>query len=228
MNWPVECIVIIPCLNEGATISGLVEQVKRVLPHIVVVDDGSNDDTAQNARNAGAQVIRHERTLGKGAALQTGTKYARQKGVGWVLTMDGDGQHAPEDVSSLLSAAEEGGADLIIGNRMADTHTMPWIRRMVNRWMSGQLSRLAGISIPDSQCGFRLMRMEPLSSLSLETSHFEIESEVLWGFIRRKLLVRFVPVRTIYKEERSKIHPVRDTIRWLRWWRHARRSIRSR
>jgi glycosyltransferase involved in cell wall biosynthesis len=228
MNWLQQCVVVIPCLNEEAAISEVVRETIKVLPRTVVVDDGSCDDTANNAKAAGAEAISHGRILGKGAALQTGWNYAKEQGASWVLTMDGDGQHSPGDIQHLLAAAEDGGADLVIGNRMADTRSMPWIRKVVNTWMSKRLSKAAGVSLPDSQCGFRLIRMDALSKLPLETTHFEIESEVLWSFIAKGFSVKFVPIQTIYKEERSKIHPIRDTCRWFRWWRRARKSNRLR
>jgi glycosyltransferase involved in cell wall biosynthesis len=228
MNWLQKCVVVIPCLNEEAAISAVVRETIKVLPKTVVVDDGSCDGTTNEAKAAGAQVILHAATLGKGAALQTGWNYAKELGASWVLTMDGDGQHSPKDIQHLLAAAEDGGADLVIGNRMADTSAMPWIRKLVNTWMSKRLSKAAGVFLPDSQCGFRLIRMEALARLPLETTHFEIESEVLWSFIANGFTVKFVPIQTIYKEERSKIHPFRDTCRWFRWWCRARKTNRLR
>jgi DNA-binding transcriptional LysR family regulator len=85
--------------------------------------------------------------------------------------------------------------------------------------MSRRLSQAAGRELPDSQCGFRLMDLEAWAAMMLTTSHFEVESEVLLAFIRAGHCVGFVPIRAIYKEEQSKIHPVRDTVRWMRWWR---------
>jgi hypothetical protein len=143
------------------------------------------------------------------------------------MTMDGDGQHAPADIPAFLSAAGIGNADLIVGNRLANPEGMPWLRLRVNQWMSRRLSRVAGIDLPDSQCGFRLMKLSAWSTLSLQAEHFEIESESLLAFIARGYAVQFVPVRTIYGSERSKIDPVRDTLRWFRWWRTARENMKA-
>jgi glycosyltransferase involved in cell wall biosynthesis len=216
---------VIPCLNEKAAIVEVVRGVQHHLPAVIVVDDGSTDETAALAEKAGAEIIRQGVTQGKGSALRAGWERARQRGFPWALTLDGDGQHAPEDIPALLTAAGAGGVDLLVGNRMADPGQMPWIRKCVNRWMSRRLSEAAGLWLPDSQCGFRLMRLEAWSALPIETSHFEIESEVLVGFVARGFTVKFVPVRAIYKSEQSKIHPVRDTLRWFRWWLRARRAI---
>ncbi len=227
MNWPTECAVVIPCANEARTIADLVSAIRKLLPNVIVVDDGSADDTGAQAAKAGAEVIRHETSRGKGTALNAGWRRASERGFKWVLSMDGDGQHAPEDIPSLLAAAGQGDADLVVGNRMANAARMPWLRRQVNHWMSKRLSRAAGMDLPDSQCGFRLMRLSAWSTLSLRTEHFEIESEVLMGFVARKYSVKFVPVQVIYQDEQSKIHPWRDTLRWFRWWRGAKEALRK-
>jgi glycosyltransferase involved in cell wall biosynthesis len=223
MDWARECAAVIPCLNEAAAIEAVVVEVRRYLPTAIVVDDGSCDATGELARQAGAEVRRHEQPRGKGAALQTGLRHALDRGFDWALMLDGDGQHSPDDIPSLLDRASRTNAALVIGNRMANPREMPWLRRFVNRWMSKQLSRLAGCSLPDTQCGFRLMRLDSWSRLPMRATHFEVESEVLLAFIEERLPVEFVPIRVIYKTEQSKIHPVRDTIRWFRWLRGVQR-----
>lgn len=216
------CVVVIPCLNEAQTVLPLVESVREHIHDVIVVDDGSRDDTAMLAAKAGAEVIRHERSRGKGAALNAGWQRALERGFAWALAMDGDGQHATADIPNFLTAALSGDADLIVGNRFADATAMPWLRRRVNQWMSRRLSRAAGVELPDSQCGFRMMRLEAWSRVTLQAQHFEVESEVLLAFTANRFKVQFIPVQTIYAAERSKINPVRDTWRWFRWW--GRRS----
>jgi hypothetical protein len=131
--------------------------------------------------------------------------------------MDGDGQHAPADIPKFLARAGSGNAALIVGNRMSGASRMPWLRRRVNLWMSRRLSRAAGRELPDTQCGFRLMRLGAWSAVELRTSHFEIESELLLAFVAAGHAVEFVPIQVIYKNEQSKISPWRDAWRWLRW-----------
>ena len=135
------------------------------------------------AKSAGAVVVKHGRNLGKGAALKTGLSLALKQGYEWAVTLDGDGQHAPEDLPALLRCAEQTGARLVIGNRMDNARAMPWLRRQVNRWMSGQLSRRAGRPLPDTQSGFRLIHLETWAALPLKTEHFEVESEILMAFL---------------------------------------------
>jgi glycosyltransferase involved in cell wall biosynthesis len=217
MDWPSECAVVIPCLNEAANIGPLVKAVQRHLPKVIVVDDGSTDMTAACAAEAGADVIRHQRSSGKGAALKSGWQQSRHLGLKWTLTMDGDGQHSAADIPRFLERAEQR-AVLVVGDRMHNPGAMPWLRRVVNRWMSRRLSRRAGRPLPDSQCGFRLMRLDVLTGLDLKASHFEIESEVLLAFVAAGHRVEFVPVQVIYRKEQSKIHAWHDTVRWLRWF----------
>jgi glycosyltransferase involved in cell wall biosynthesis len=214
------CAAVIPCLNERTGISALVAALRRQLPLVLVVDDGSADDTAVLARDAGATVLRHERNFGKGAALRTGLSQARRQGFDWAVTLDGDGQHVPDDLPVFLQRADQTGARLIIGNRMRQARAIPWLRRQVNRWMSRQLSRRAGRHLPDTQCGFRLVHLETWATLSLSTEHFEIESEMLMAFLAARHPVEFVPIRVIGGGRRSHIRPVADTLRWWKWWRN--------
>lgn len=200
----------------------VVRTVREHLPSVLVVDDGSRDATAVAAATAGAEVVRHAVNRGKGAALRVGFQRLRDRGFQWVLTLDGDGQHAADDIPVFWTCAQTTGAQLVIGNRMAQVKRMPWLRRRVNRWMTHRLSRRAGVPLADSQCGFRLVSLEALADVPLQSDHFEIESELLLAFLRARLLVEFVPVQTIYRPGASKIHPVLDTWRWLRWWIRSR------
>jgi glycosyltransferase involved in cell wall biosynthesis len=224
MNWTRDCAAIIPCFNEAGIITELVRAVRDVLPAVFVVDDGSTDGTATAAALGGAEVMRFSRNRGKGAALQAGFKLAHSRGFTWALTLDGDGQHHPGDIPALLERANECGVALVIGNRLADAEAMPWLRRNANRWMSHRLSKLAGVTLPDSQCGLRLMKLDAWSGLQLKTAHFEFESELLIEFVKAGHRVEFVPVRVIYSSGRSHIQPFADSFRWFRWWLGQRRA----
>jgi glycosyltransferase involved in cell wall biosynthesis len=216
---PTSCAVVIPCFNEAASIARLVVAVRQHLPTVLVVDDGSTDDTAALAAAAGATVVGHERNLGKGAALKSGLSRALEQGFEWAFTLDGDGQHTPEDLPAFLRCAEQTGALLVVGNRMHNARAIPWLRRQVNRWMSRQLSQRAGLHLPDTQCGFRLIHLATWAALPLKAEHFEVESETLMAFLAAKHPVAFVPIRVIGRGRTSRIHPVADSLRWWRWWR---------
>lgn len=226
MLWRDQCVVVIPCLNEAAAIGPLVQQVRQFLPHVLVVDDGSRDATGAQAEAAGARVLRHRQTEGKGGALTTGFRAAVDAQFAWALAMDGDGQHAPADIPAFLDLAGRERPAMIVGNRMANTGQMPWLRRQVNRWLTHVISQLAGCPLADSQCGFRLLDLSVWARLPIAICHFEIESELLVKFARAGQTIRFVPIEVIYKDEQSKIHPVRDTLRWWRWWWLTKQATR--
>ena len=220
MLEPTKCAVVIPCFNEGATIASLIAAMRQYLPFVLVVDDASTDGTSNLASRAGAVVVSHQRNLGKGAALKTGLSLALKQGFEWAVVLDGDGQHAPEDLPALLRCAEETGALLVIGNRMRDAGAMPWLRRQVNRWMSRKLSQRAGRHLPDTQCGLRLIHLKTWAALVLKTERFEVESEMLMAFLAAGCRVEFVPIQVIRSRRRSRIRPVADSLRWLKWWRN--------
>ena len=221
MRW----CVIIPARNEAAAIGGVVEPLVRQGMDVLVVDDGSTDDTARLAQAAGAQILPRHANHGKGAALRDSFAWAIERGYDAVVTMDADGQHAAEDVPRLVAAAETTGAAIIIGNRMEQPKRMPPVRRLTNLCMSLVLSRLTRQRIPDSQCGLRLVRCDLLRQCRLQSDHFEIESELLLEAARLGARVASIPIQSIYRVERSQISPVVDTARFLRLlWRHRRRG----
>jgi len=172
----------------------VVTGVQPYVTRVLVVDDGSTDETAQDAAAAGAEVLRHPANRGKGAALRTGLAHAQGRGFDWALTLDGDGQHAAADVPAFFSAAERTGAELIVGNRLAAAEQIPFVRRKVNQWMTARLCRMTGRSLADSQCGFRLINLAALSRVSLRADRFETESELLVEFVRAGFAVEFVPI----------------------------------
>jgi len=224
---PANCAAVIPCFNESATIARLVAEVRTGAPRVVVVDDGSTDNTAALATGAGAVVLEHPRNSGKGAALHTGFAYALQNGFEWAATLDGDGQHAPEDLPALFQCAQATQAPLIIGNRMHAAQKMCWLRRRVNEWMSRQLSLRAGRRLPDTQSGFRLIHLPTWAALSIQAERFEVESEMLMAFLLAGERVEFVPVQVIQSGRKSHIRPVKDAVRWLAWWwKRGRRNPR--
>lgn len=218
MVGPGTCAAVIPCFNEAEAIEGLARDAGRHVSRVIVVDDGSTDATSVLARSAGAMVVNHSENHGKGAAIRTGLSFARQQGFEWAFTLDGDGQHAPEDMPAFLDCAARTGALLVVGDRMQNEQAIPCLRRQVNRWMSRQLSRRAGKHLPDSQCGFRLLHLKTWAALSLKTDRFEVESEMLIAFLSAQHPVAFVPIQVIGQRRRSRIHPVADTVRWWTWW----------
>lgn len=207
--------VLIPAYNASATVGPVVQRTKAQGLPVVVVDDGSSDNTAAVAAQHGALVISHLHNRGKGQALRTGFDHALRGAYDGVVTMDGDGQHDPAEIPRLIMAGERQHAGVVVGDRMANGHHMPPSRWWTNRVMSRIISALSRQQIPDSQCGFRMIRKEVLAGVSLRSSYFEIESELLLAAAARKWKIVSVPVRAIYEGKGSHIRPVRDGLRFV-------------
>jgi len=214
---------LIPAYNEAASIARVVRGCAPHVAEVLVVDDGSSDETARLAEAAGATVIVHQRNSGKGTAIRTGLNYVRGHEFDAVVLLDGDGQHDPNDVPRFIEAAERTGAGIVLGDRMGDVGEMPRLRRWTNRTTSRILSRLARQRISDSQCGFRLLRVEVLADLDLKTANYETESEMLLQAAAAGHRIESLPIKTIYNAAPSRIHPVRDTWRFIRLVLRARR-----
>jgi glycosyltransferase involved in cell wall biosynthesis len=206
---------LIPVHNESQEIGGIVKAIKGRKMDVLVVDDGSSDDSGHLAQRGGAVVIRNETRKGKGRSLQTGFDYILQEGYDGVVTLDGDGQHAPEDLDSILPVVEKNPQSIITGNRMQNSKGMPFVRWLTNYLMSWLISCLCRQKIPDSQCGYRYIPREALQGLSFVSGDFEIETEVLIKASQVGYPIVSIPVRTIYRNEKSKISPLKDTCRFL-------------
>ena len=218
---------LIPAYYEEAQIQAVARRTLAQLDHVLVLDDGSTDRTSEEARLAGAEVIRHEQNQGKGAAIKTGLRALMARDFLYVLVLDGDGQHLPEEIPDFLAEANRSGAPFVVGTRMSDTKKMPMLRRLTNRFMSAQISRLCGQPVPDSQCGFRMMHRDVIPHLFCDSNNYDYETEMLLIASREGFQIKSVPVSTIYGDERSKIHPVRDTIRFCEMMARFKREARK-
>lgn len=209
---------LIPAYREEKYIAKVIEETRRHLPDVLVVDDGSDDDTARLAREAGAEVLVNKVNQGKGASLGIGLDHLFANGYDAALCLDADGQHLPVEIPRFLAAAED--ADLVVGNRMADITSMPFARLWTNRVTSWILSWLAGVTVPDTQCGYRLIRRGAWRGVTVHTRNYDFEGEMIVQIGRKGFRVTSVPVSTIYGDEVSAIHPMRDTIRFFQMvWR---------
>lgn len=209
---------IIPAYCEEKHVGDVVERTLKQVDHVLVVDDGSSDATTANARAAGADVAIHERNIGKGESIMTGLRYWLERGFEHVIILDADGQHLPEEIARFMAAAS-GGADLLIGTRMNDVRQMPLVRRIVNRYMSRRISRVCGQEVPDTQCGFRMLSAAVIPHLLDGAARFDYETEMLFILSRKGGKIESVPISTVYGDEVSRIHPVRDAIRFLKLMR---------
>ncbi len=220
-----EIAALIPAYREERYIADVVRRAAALTGFVLVVDDGSGDATGGMACEAGAEVLLHETNLGKGAAIKSGLRHLARRDCEYVIILDGDGQHLPEEIEAFVAAAKQDNTvRLWLGNRMSDTRAMPLLRRVTNRFMSWLLSQVCGQRIPDSQCGFRLVHRSLIPLLDCESSAFDYESEMLIRVSRAGERIGAVPISTVYRDEVSSIRPARDTVRFFQMiWRHTRK-----
>ena len=209
--------VVIPTYNEAKSIAGLVKEIQGLNLEVIIVDDGSQDDTSRIAQENGATVLKNQINQGKGASLIKGFSYVLSKDCDAVITMDGDGQHLPSDIPYFLRLAEYSDNGILIGNRMLKRKNMPFIRVLTNKIMSGLISKITRQNVPDTQCGFRLIKRPVLEKINLKTSKYETESEILIKASRLGFKIESVPIKTVYSGEKSQINPFVDTLRFIKF-----------
>ena len=194
---------------------------------VLVVDDGSTDGTAATATAAGAAVVRLEPNRGKGGALQAGFRHALDAGFDAVITLDGDGQHDPDEIPRFAEASARTPApDLVIGRR--DFRDMPPMRRLANLLGSRAFSWAVGRDIPDNQSGYRLISRRLMAAmLDAREGGFELEVEMIAVCVRDGFVLDSVPIRTIYAGEPSHIRPLAHLRGFVRTIVHARRMVRA-
>ena len=218
-------LALIPGYQEGPRIATVVEGARAFLP-VVVVDDGSTDDTAAVAEAAGATVLHQVPNAGTGAALRAGFRYALEQGAAAVVTLDADGQHDPAEIPLFLAAFEASRPALVVGRR--DFASMPPVRRLSNTLGGWVFSAAVGRHVPDNQSGYRLIGRQLMAALlDSDESGFEFEVEMIARCIALGLPLTDVPIRTIYGGEPSHIRPWRHFTEFLRVSRDARRIVRG-
>ncbi|CAG4883462.1 putative Dolichyl-phosphate beta-D-mannosyltransferase [Georgfuchsia toluolica] len=213
-----DVVVLIPAYNEAATIRSLVERSLKIVPSIVVVDDGSSDTTAAQLNGLPVTLLRNERNLGKAASLWKGFDYALAHAAQFVVTLDGDGQHSPEDIGRLLNTARRFPDSIVIGARLHDRKNFPARRYYANQFARFWISWAAGYAIADTQSGFRVYPATLLRRLTrreVSWNGFVFESEVL--IVAGNMGVQSVAVSIpgIYPKlaRASHFRPVRDIAR---------------
>jgi glycosyltransferase involved in cell wall biosynthesis len=219
-------LVLIPAYNASLTISELIEKTLKFVSknNIVVVDDGSQDQTFTITQRSGAVVLKHEINKGKGEALKTGFRYAQKKNYEALFTLDADLQHDPSSIPNFLEKANENFNGIIIGTRDIQLRKMPFSRWLTNNLTSVILSILSGQTIRDSQSGYRFISTQVLKRVRLKAKKYDLESEILIKAGRKGFKIDAVPIKTIYHGGRSFINPLIDTGRFIKlmwrslWW----------
>lgn len=193
-------VACIPAFNEEKTIAKVVLQTKKYVNKIVVCDDGSSDMTGEIARKLGADVIRHERNLGKGAALKSLFEAARKMDADVFVTLDADGQHGPEEISKLVEPIARRDADMVIGNRFHSSEVIPAVRRWGNRVLNF-FTNLSASEANDTQSGFRAYSKKAVNVINVDEDGLGVDSQIFIDAKQKSLKVVEVPVTAKYPRD---------------------------
>lgn len=205
--------VLIPAYNAGLTLGAVLDEVCQQAFTTVVVDDGSSDDTALVAGSRPVTLLSHHANRGKGAALLTGFRWAVENGYQGVVTLDADGQHDPQSIAALVSAALDGEFGILIASRFTQFNEMAGLRKFWNRFGVWCMRKRTGFEISDSQSGFRYYSASLISAVSLSKSGYDLEMEILMKAWKGGFRIGSLPVAARVADGRSTSHyrPVRDT-----------------
>ena len=189
---------VIPAYNEQNSINIIIEKTKKYADIVVLVDDGSKDKTKGIATNAGAIVLRHVVNLGKGAALKTGCDYAIKNGAKFMIVLDADAQHNPEDIPRFIEKLKK--YDIVFSYRKT-SRNMPFVLRFGNMLISNVVKVLYGIDLNDTQCGFRAFTKEAYKKIRWNASDYSMESEMISRAGKQRLKYVQIPIETIYSDK---------------------------
>jgi glycosyltransferase involved in cell wall biosynthesis len=201
-------LIGIPAYDEGKYIAGIVLQAKQYADEVIVVDDGSSDDTARIAELAGATVVRHDRKRGKGVAIESILAEARKRNPDVLVLLDADSQHNPNEIPVIIEPVRQG-FDLVIGSREAQKENTPAYRRVGQRVLSRFARILSSRSIYDSESGFRALSPRAINEIELKEKGFAIETEMIASAADKNLRITEVPISNIYTTDGSTLNPVR-------------------
>lgn len=212
---------VLPAFNESETVGKVVEEAKKYVDSVIVVDDGSSDETSKIARKAGAIVLRHIVNIGVGLATTTGNDYALGKGCDIIVNLDSDGQHSASSIPGGIKLLEEKDLDIVLGSRfLKDIERMPRILRFGNSFLNYIVQLLFKVRVTDTQTGFRIMKKETWARLKIKSVGYSICSEICAGIGKKRLKYGEVPVDTIYLD-RFKGTTIFDGVRiffnMIRW-----------
>src|SRR3989441_1877696 len=207
---PLSVLAAIPAFNEGPTIGSVVLRAKQYAEEVVVIDDGSKDDTAEIAALAGAHVIQHARNLGKGTAIRTAWVFARERHPVALVLLDGDHQHDHKDIPRIVEPILAGKADVVLGVRWGKTSGMPMYRRIGKRTLDYATAAAAKNGmLTDSQCGFRVFSSRALKLIEPTDNGLSIESQMLLEAQERNLRIHEVNIDARYDIDGSTLSPGR-------------------
>jgi len=193
-----DTFIVIPAYNESKHISDVISRIKGYCSNIIVIDDGSKDDTYYVAKKQGVTVLKHIINLGKGAGVKTGCDFAVKKGAKKIILIDSDGQHEPEEIPNFLKALE--GKDIVFGYRTLN-EKMPFILKFGNMFINFTIKNLYGVSLKDTQCGYRAFTASAYKKIRWDATDYSMESEMIANAGKNKLKYAQIPIKTIYHDK---------------------------
>lgn len=192
-------LATIPCLNEEISIGTVVLQTKCYANDVLVVDDGSHDNTAKVAADAGATVISHPRNLGKAAGVMTAVRYAKEHDYDIIILLDGDGQHRPEEIPAIVEPVLKDEADMVIGSRfLGGNGSIPLYRRLGQTFLTLLTNATSAHSTTDSQSGFRALSRRAMEGLTSDSEGYSIESDMISQLSKQGLKIQEAPITAVY------------------------------
>lgn len=193
--------IVIPVYNEATIISQVITHVHKAgFPNVIIVDDGSTDHPQAAIEKTGAIYIRHALNRGKGAAVKTGIEAAKSLGASLVVTMDGDGQHNPNDIKRLIKPIQEENFEVALGIRTRNRLQMPLLKRLINTFADILIHALSGLPVTDSQSGFRAYGKQAIHLINTRSDSYEFDSEIVREIARHQLRYKEVPIETHYTD----------------------------
>ena len=203
-----ETFIIVPAYHEAAVIQSVIAEIRAAgYQNIIIVDDGSQDTTFEKAKATGVIALRHRLNRGKGAATKTGIEAAKLLGADIIVTLDGDGQHNPTDITRLIEPIEKNHCDVVLGTRLKNPEGMPWYKILANKIGNFVTWYFYGLYVSDSQSGFRAYSRHATELINTKTDRYEYDSEVIREIYLYKLKYMEIPIQVRYTEySMGKIH----------------------
>ncbi len=200
-------LIILPCYNEEEVINNVLKQITREIRDqneynldVLLINDGSKDNTVEVARKHPVLIISHLVNMGSGAATRTGLEYAKRNGYSFVVTIDADGQHSTKDLFAVMSRLNSEECDLVIGSRMMNTEGMPAIRVVGNKALNIATRIILGVGVTDSQSGLKAFSRKAIEKIEIRANGFEFCSEIIWRAKQQNLKIVEIPIKAIYTE----------------------------
>ena len=215
---------LISAYNEEKNLGPILKKLKNHNIDIIVIDDGSTDDTAAIAEREDAYLIRHPSNKGKGVALRDGFRIALESGYNLLITLDADGQHDVDEIPSFINKIRNSDADIIVGNRLHCPNGMPVYRLFINRFFSKITSKVCKQHIPDAACGYRIIKRDLLESITLDIDDFHIDHEILIRAAKAGFKIDSIDIKCIYAGEFSHIKPMQY---WNNFFRLIIRELKN-